>query len=117
MKNILIIGALLAGTLTANAQGANTGMGGNDGDYKSLAEKVLNLEKKNDAFNLYLNYAYSFRAEKADGQDWATGFANKQLRLEIKGNLGDHLFYRFRHRLNKAQTPRVKITLPRLQIL
>ena len=44
MKNILIISALLAGTLTASAQGANTGMGGNDGDYKSLAEKVLNLE-------------------------------------------------------------------------
>jgi len=102
MKKILIISALLAATLTASAQGENTGMGGNDGDYKSLAEKVLNLEKKNDAFNLYLNYAYSFRAEKADGQDWATGFANKQLRLEIKGNIGDHLFYRLRHRLNKA---------------
>ncbi|WP_429767230.1 porin, partial [Isoptericola nanjingensis] len=38
--------------------------------------------------------------EQGDG--WETGFANKELRLEIKGNLTDKLFYRLRHRLNKA---------------
>ena len=64
MNKTMLICALLAASLTAGAQnGANTGMGGSDGNYASLAEKVANLEKKNDAFNVYFNYAASFRAE------------------------------------------------------
>lgn len=93
--------AAAAMTLQANAQGGNTRMGGNDGDYQSLAERITGLEKKNDAFNVYFNYAASARASEQDGT-WETGFANKQLRLEIKGNLTDKLFYRLRHRMNKS---------------
>lgn len=88
--------------LTVSAQGNNTGMGGYDGDYKSLAEKVMKLEKKNDAFNVYFNYAASFQMGKDDKDDWKSSFKNKQLRLEIKGNIGEHLSYRLRHRMNKA---------------
>lgn len=102
MKRTILLGAVTACVLTAGAQGHNTGMGGNDGDYKSLAEKVLKLEKKNEAFNVYFNYAASFRTEKVNDNDWTSGFANKQLRLEIKGNIGEHLSYRLRHRMNKA---------------
>ena len=103
----MLICALLAASLTAGAQnGANTGMGGSDGNYASLAEKVANLEKKNDAFNVYFNYAASFRAEQNGDKEWSTAFTNKQLRLEIKGNIGDHLYYRFRHRLNKGTDAR-----------
>ena len=43
--------------LTALAQGNNTGMGGEDDETPSIAERVLKLEKKTDAFNLYLNFA------------------------------------------------------------
>ena len=57
MKKTMLSVALLAAAMTANAQGGNTGMGGCDGNYKSLAEKVARLEKKTDAFNLYFNYA------------------------------------------------------------
>ena len=107
MKKTRLSVALLAAATTANAQGGNTGMGGCDGNYKSLAEKVARLEKKTDAFNLYFNYAASYRLEKNSLADDATsGFANKQLRIEMKGNLGDHLFYRLRHRLNKADQAR-----------
>jgi len=67
---------------------------------------VANLEKKNDAFNVYFNYAASFRAEQNGDKEWSTAFTNKQLRLEIKGNIGDHLYYRFRHRLNKGTDAR-----------
>ena len=101
MKKYIILMAAAAMTLQANAQGANTRMGGNDGDYQSLAERITGLEKKNDAFNVYFNYAASARASEQDGT-WETGFANKQLRLEIKGNLTDKLFYRLRHRMNKS---------------
>jgi hypothetical protein len=101
MKKSILIAALIGVALGANAQGNNTGMGGNDGDYQSIAERVLKLEKHNDIFNVYLNYAAAAHAQGTDGT-WTSGFANKQLRLEIKGNLTDHLYYRLRHRMNKA---------------
>jgi hypothetical protein len=101
MKKSILIAALFGVALGANAQGNNTGMGGNDGDYQSIAERVLKLEKHNDIFNVYLNYAAAAHAQGTDGT-WTSGFANKQLRLEIKGNLTDHLYYRLRHRMNKA---------------
>ena len=95
--------AALAMTMGANAQGSNIGMGGCDGDIQSIHERITKLEKKNDMFNLYFNYAASFQAEHNSLSDeWGTKFANKQLRLEIKGNLTDKLYYRLRHRLNKA---------------
>ena len=108
MNKTLLTCALLTVSLTAGAQnGANIGMGGSEGNYASLAEKVAKIEKKNDAFNVYFNYAASFQAERNSLVDeWHTGFANKQLRLEIKGNIGNHLFYRLRHRLNKTNEAR-----------
>ena len=108
MNKTLLTCALLTASLTASAQnGANIGMGGSEGDYASLAEKVAKIEKKNDAFNVYFNYAASFQAERNSlADEWHTGFANKQLRLEIKGNIGNHLFYRLRHRLNKTNEAR-----------
>lgn len=101
MKKIIIVGFVAAIALQLHAQGNNTGMGGQDGDYASLAEKVLKLEKKSEAFQVYLNFAASARATEEAGV-WSTGFANKQLRLEIKGNITDKLSYRLRHRLNQS---------------
>jgi len=90
--------------LTANAQGGrNTGMGGPDGDYQSLSERVLKLEKKTDAFNVYFNYAAAAQ-ELFTEDDNFTKFTNKQARIEIKGNLTDKISYRWRHRLNKNNT-------------
>lgn len=103
MKKIIMMFAALAMTMGANAQGNNIGMGGGDGDIQSIHERITKLEKKNDMFNLYFNFAASFQAEHNSLSDeWGTKFANKQLRLEIKGNLTDKLYYRLRHRLNKA---------------
>ena len=103
MEKIIMMFAALAMTMGANAQGNNIGMGGGDGDIQSIHERITKLEKKNDMFNLYFNYAASFQAEHNSLSDeWGTKFANKQLRIEIKGNLTDKLYYRLRHRLNKA---------------
>lgn len=103
MKKIIMMFAALAMTMGTNAQGNNIGMGGGDGDIQSIHERITKLEKKNDMFNLYFNYAASFQAEHNSLSDeWGTKFANKQLRIEIKGNLTDKLYYRLRHRLNKA---------------
>lgn len=103
MKRLFIMAAGVLLAAGAYAQGNNTGMGGNDGNYESLAERVLKLEKKTDAFNVYFNYAASFQ-ELYDGEHWTSSFKNKQARIEIKGNITDKLSYRFRHRLNKSNT-------------
>lgn len=102
-KHFIILAAAAFLPLCASAQGNNTGMGGNDGDYESLAHRIFNLEKKTDAFNVYFNYASSFQ-EFDDGNEWSSSFKNKQARIEIKGNITDKLSYRWRHRLNKNNT-------------
>ena len=76
-------------------------MGGEDGDYQSLMERLAKVEKKHDMLDVYINYAASAQAREATGSSWQTRFANKELRLELKGNLTDKLFYRLRHRLNR----------------
>ena len=49
MKKNIILAMALSLPLAGFAQGNNTGMGGNDGNYESLAHRVFNLEKKTDA--------------------------------------------------------------------
>lgn len=61
MKKMIFMAAALAMSMGAYAQGGNTRMGGSDGDIQSIAERVTNIEKKNDAFNVYFNYAASAR--------------------------------------------------------
>ena len=53
-------------------------------------------------FNMYFNFQSSFDAEKVKDQDMTTRFHARQLRLEVRGNITDRIFYRFRHRLNKS---------------
>ena len=101
MRKLLLTASALVISAVAFAQGGNHGQGGCDGNYSSLAERVLKLEKKTDNFNLFLNYSTSFQMSEADGE-WSSAFRAKQLRLEIKGSFGDHLTYRLRHRLNRS---------------
>lgn len=61
-KFLLVISSLFV-SLGAAAQGNNTLMGGNDGGVQSIAERITKLEKKHDAFNVYVNFAGSVRAE------------------------------------------------------
>ena len=103
MKRLIIFATALVMALTANAQGRNTGMGGPDGDYQSLSDRVLKLEKKTDAFNVYFNYAAAFQELMTEDDNFSK-FTNKQARIEIKGNLTDKISYRWRHRLNKNNT-------------
>ena len=59
-------------------------------------------------FNMYFNFQSSLDAEKAGEQDMTTKFKARQLRLEVRGNITDRIFYRFRHRLNRP-TAAVKL--------
>ena len=53
-------------------------------------------------FNMYFNFQGSFDVEKAKGQDMTAKFYARQLRWEVRGDITDRIFYRFRHRLNKS---------------
>lgn len=102
MKRFLITLVTLVATLSMYAQGNNTLMGGNDDNIQSIAERVTKLEKKHDALNLYINFSASVRSEHNSLTDeWSSRFANRQLRIEMKGNITDRLFYRLRHCLNR----------------
>lgn len=101
MKKTLLSALLLCAALQVGAQGGNTGMGGEDGDFQSLSERLAKIEKKHDMLDVYINYAASAQASEGTDASWQTRFANKELRLELKGNLTDKLYYRFRHRLNR----------------
>ncbi len=86
MNKTLLTCALLTASLTAGAQnGANIGMGGSEGNYASLAEKVAKIEKKNDAFNVYFNYAASFQAERNSLVDeWHTALPTSSCALKSR---------------------------------
>ena len=57
------------------------------------------IDKK---FNMYFNFQGSFDVEKAKDQDMTAKFYARQLRWEVRGDITDRIFYRFRHRLNKS---------------
>lgn len=100
MKKVIL--SLLLACLSLSALAQNTGYGSEDEDYASLIERIAKLEKKTDAFNLYLNFAGSYQLT-GQNNSWSSAFRAKDLRLEIKGRFGKHLSYRFRHKLNSIQ--------------
>ena len=104
-RRTLLCCCLLALSISMNAQD-NHGYGGDDGHFKSLAEEVTKLKKSNDMFNVYLNTAASVQVETDNEHEWSTGFKNKHLRLEIKGNLTDKLYYRFCYRMTNSNVAR-----------
>lgn len=104
-RKTLLCCCLLALFVSMNAQD-NHGYGGDDGHFKSLAEEVTKLKKSNDMFNVYLNTAASAQVETDNEHEWSTGFKNKHLRLEIKGNLTDKLYYRFCYRMTNSNVAR-----------
>lgn len=104
-RKTLLCCCLLALSVSVNAQD-NHGYGGDDGHFKSLAEEVTKLKKSNDMFNVYLNTAASVQVETDNEHEWSTGFKNKHLRLEIKGNLTDKLYYRFCYRMTNSNVAR-----------
>ena len=64
-----------------------------------LEEMESPLRKK---FNMYFNFQTSLDCEKKGENDLTTKFQARQLRLEVRGDLNERIFYRFRHRLNKS---------------
>lgn len=107
MKHIIFTACGLAiafGASTAMAQSSTISTQRTD-DEKGLIETIAKIEKKTDAFNLYLNMhgsgAFDFNGKHFD----EFKFQMKQLRVEAKGNINPMFNYRFRMRLNKGDQP------------
>ena len=76
-----------------------------DANAPTLFERVTKLEKKVDWFNLYLNMQGSFNVYfNDDARVEQTAFRMDQLRLEVKGNITDRIYYRYRQRLNRSNS-------------
>lgn len=98
----LMASVMILMPLAMQAQG-ELGFGETDDTVMSLAERVANIEQKFKAFNVYVNFNGNYHSEQPmSGSAFTSGFQAKNLRLEVKGQIGDHFFYRVRQRLNKS---------------
>ena len=81
---VLLLSLALTSALTAAAQGSNHG----DDNPEGIC-------------NIFINTCTAFQLDNESG-DWAGAFRAKHLRLEFQGQIGDHITYRLRHRLNAS---------------
>lgn len=82
-------------------------------DTSTLFDKLLKLEKKAEWFNVFLNMQGSFNIYLKDyDKPEKTAFTMNQLRLEIKGNITDRIYYRYRQRLNRGNSAQALDNLP-----
>ena len=89
--------------LNTLAQGTNDGLGEEEVDLKSLYEMVSRQEKKSKALELYINYGAAAQATHDSRNDeWGARIYNRYLKIEMVGWLTDHIYYRFRQRINKS---------------
>ena len=103
MKRCVICLLLVATASFATAQVKSRNAAVPTGEI-TLLERVADIEKKNDWFNLYLNMNGSFDAKfNQDGMNGLSegAFRINQLRIEAKGKVNDWLSYRWRQRLTR----------------
>lgn len=101
MKKKLLLGMMLCVALGANAQqdkDASTGE-------QSLFEKITKIEKKQDNFHFLLNLNNSFDLNQGNGEFQDAKFNMRQIRIEAKGNINKTFSFRYRHRLNRSNSP------------
>lgn len=70
--------------------------------YRTLIPEVKQGLLKNVSFIANMNFA--FRNEFENGEYSGSRFRNEQFRLEIRGQITDKIFFRFRDRYTRAQT-------------
>lgn len=102
MRNTIVALLLLVATV-ASAQVTSRNAQVPTGE-RSILERVSNIEKKNDWFNLYMNMHGALDAKfNQNGRNGLSGaaFEMRQLRIEARGKVNSWLSYRWRQRLNR----------------
>lgn len=100
-QQYILIAAAAAIPFAASAQQQDSNLPAE----KSIIETITKIEKKTDAFNLFLNMHGDFAADWTGSTFNGGKFQMKQLRIEAKGRISDHFSYRYRQRLNKGENP------------
>ncbi|MEG0948168.1 MAG: porin [Bacteroidales bacterium] len=72
---------------------------------KSLIERILKPENKTRKFQLYLHTKGSFNADMPNGNFEKAGFRMDQLRIEMRGDINEHIYYRYQQRLTAYPNP------------
>lgn len=111
-KRLLLCGLMLSAVPVLFAQHLDFQSGTGEYNSKTLFERVSKIEKKTDRFNLYLNMQGTFNAYFNNDDLEETAFKMNQLRVEVKGNATDKIYYRYRQRLNRANNPQALDNLP-----
>jgi hypothetical protein len=70
--------------------------------YKTLIPEAKQGLLKN--VSVIANMSFAFRNEFVDGEYTQSRFRNEQFRLEIRGQVHEKVFFRFRDRYNRAHT-------------
>ena len=110
-KKLLLITLLALSLQSLSAQGLLSHLNDTTNG-RSLFERVSNIEKKNNTFNLKLHMQATFNSAFTDGTFEQAAFKMNQLRLEARGDINDWLSYRWRQRLNSSNTPHALDNLP-----
>lgn len=99
-KKLLLTFVLCLTAIYGWAQGDNVGMGGRDEGVASILEKLNVMQKKNEAFNIFLNTSVAY--EENFGHNQQSGFNGRQMRFEARGFLDEHWSYRFRYKMTSS---------------
>jgi hypothetical protein len=95
----LLLFLLLPSILSAQKQERQTG---DTTQYKTLIPEAKQGLLKN--VNVIANMNFALRNEFVDGEYTQTRFRNEQFRLEIRGQVHEKVYFRFRDRYTRAQT-------------
>jgi Phosphate-selective porin O and P len=95
----LLLFLLLPAIVSAQKQERQTG---DTTYYKSLIPEAKQGLLKN--VNVIANMQFALRNEFVDGEFMQTRFRNEQFRLEIRGQVHEKVYFRFRDRYTRAQT-------------
>lgn len=100
MKILQILLSLICGVLTMNLSAASYFQTDSLIEDKTLVKSITGISKKHNHLNINFNTRFSFHG-KLDGTDGdKTTFRADLLRLQVTGNISNHISYKWLQRLN-----------------
>jgi hypothetical protein len=102
LLSILALVLLTAAVRQAAVAQVKEPQSGDTTTYKTIIPEVKQGLLKN--VSMIANMQFALRNEFVDGEYTLTRFKNEQFRLEIKGQVHDRVYFRFRDRYTRAQT-------------
>lgn len=100
MRKIIVLSLALGGVMPLFAQSVPE-----EKSSKSLIERILKPDSNTKKFQLFLHTKGSFNANMPDGKFEDARFRMDQLRIEMRGDINKHIYYRYQQRLTAFPNP------------